>query len=46
MNATQASEYEPQYDLQLVRHAELREFTCSRCGAERVNDFETAAERI
>ena len=35
MNAGKAGQYEPQYDLQLVRHAELREFTCSRCGGRK-----------
>ena len=32
MNAIQAGQYEPKHGLQLVRHAELRGFNCSRCG--------------
>jgi hypothetical protein len=35
MNAGKAGQYEPQYDLQLVRYAELRRFTCSRCGGQK-----------
>ena len=35
MNATQAGHYEPKHGLQFARHAELREFTCSRCGGHK-----------
>jgi hypothetical protein len=35
MTSAQASEYESENGLQLVRNAELREFICSRCGGQK-----------
>jgi NAD-dependent SIR2 family protein deacetylase len=35
VSESNAGKYEPRGGLQLVRHAELREFTCSRCGGRK-----------
>lgn len=35
MTSAPASEYEPRSNLHLVRHAERRTFTCSRCGGQK-----------
>lgn len=35
MTAAINSQYEPRDALQLVRHAELQAFTCSRCGDQK-----------
>ena len=35
MSENQAGQYEPRHNLQLVRHAELQDFICSRCGGQK-----------
>lgn len=35
MSTGKTDQYEPEQGLQLVRHTELRAFTCSRCGGQK-----------
>lgn len=35
MNTGKAGQYETRGNLQIVRHATLQEFTCSRCGNQK-----------